>query len=154
MPLNYTRPMAAGYIRTIAAERPEEVSWAIEREGRYAGTIDLRVRGGVEAPGAGSLGFATHQDARGRGVMSEAVGLVLGHAFGALGWELVQWQANVGNYGSYKAVWRNGFPLPVMVTALLDHRGVLTDGWQSTLWREDPREPVVTWEEAYAVLRQ
>jgi hypothetical protein len=86
--------------------------------------------------------------------MSEAVALVVDHAFGHLGYELVQWEANVGNYGSYKAVWRNGFPLPVAVPALLDHRGVMTDGWHSTLWRGDPREPVVPWDDAYAVLRR
>ena len=106
-----------------------QISWAIEREGAYAGTIDLRAWTLEPGHSSGNIGFVTHPAARGRGVMSEAVALVVRHAFEELGWELVAWQANVGNVASYKAAWRCGFPVPVFVPALLHHKGRMLDGW-------------------------
>jgi RimJ/RimL family protein N-acetyltransferase len=142
--------MAVEYVTKFTAPSPDQVSWAIEVDGRYAGTIDLR-RMDVEA-GAGSLGFATHQDFRGRGVMTEAVRLVLDHAFGTLGWQTVRWEAHAGNWGSLKSVWRCGFPIPVFVPDLLVERGKLVDGWISTLHADAPREPVGTWDDLRATL--
>jgi RimJ/RimL family protein N-acetyltransferase len=150
VPLDYTREMAVEYVTKFTAPSPDQVSWAIEVDGRYAGTIDLR-RMDVEA-GAGSLGFATHQDFRGRGVMTEAVRLVLDHAFGTLGWQTVRWEAHAGNWGSLKSVWRCGFPIPVFVPDLLVERGKLVDGWISTLHADAPREPVGTWDDLRATL--
>jgi RimJ/RimL family protein N-acetyltransferase len=150
VPLDYTRAMAVEYVTEFTAPSAEQVSWAIELDGRYAGTIDLRVMS-VDA-GAGSLGFATHQNFRGRGVMSEAVRLVVGHAFDSLGWETVRWQAHAGNWGSAKAVWRAGFPVPVFVPDLLVERGRLVDGWMSTLHADADREPVTSWDEVVAAL--
>ncbi|NNM46897.1 GNAT family N-acetyltransferase [Knoellia koreensis] len=150
VPLDYTREMAVEYVTKFTAPSPDQVWWAIEVDGRYAGTIDLR-RMDVEA-GAGSLGFATHQDFRGRGVMTEAVSLVLDHAFGTLGWQTVRWEAHGGNWGSLKSVWRAGFPVPVFVPDLLVERGKLVDGWISTLHADAPREPVCDWDELRATL--
>lgn len=150
VPLEYTPEMAMEFVTRFTAPSPEQVSWAIEVGGAYAGTIDLRVLDGPAR--AGSLGFATHQDFRGRGVMSQAVGLVLGHAFDDLGWTAVRWEAHAGNWGSAKPVWRNGFPVPTFVPALLVERGRLIDGWISTLHAGQPREPVVPWEEVRAAL--
>lgn len=150
VPLDYTRAMAVEYVTEFTAPSATQISWAIEVDGRYAGTIDLR-RMEVEA-GAGSLGFATHQDFRGRGVMTEAVRLVLDHAFGTLGWQTVRWEAHAGNWGSLKSVWRNGFPIPVFVPDLLVERGKLVDGWISTLHADTPREPVGSWDDLRATL--
>lgn len=150
IPLGYTRAMAEEYVASLLEPSPERASWAIEVEGRYAGTIDLRTMP-VDG-GAGDLGFVTHPAFRGRGVMSEAVGLVVDRVFDAWGWQLVRWQAHVGNWGSAKAVWRHGFPLPVFVPDLLLQRGRLVDGWMSTLRREAPRTPVVTWDQVVAAL--
>lgn len=94
----------------------------------------------------------THPAFRGRGVMTEAVGLVVDRALDTWGWQLVRWQGHVGNWGSAKAVWRHGFPLPVHVPDLLLQRGRMVDGWMSTLRREAPRTPVVAWDEVVAAL--
>ena len=102
--------------------------------------------------GAGSLGFAAHPDHRGRGVMSEAVRLVVGHAFDDLGWATLRWEAHAGNWGSAKSVWRCGFPVPVFVPDLLVERGTLLDGWISTLHAGAPREPVAPWDDVVAAL--
>ena len=150
VPLEYTREMAVEYVTEFTAPSAGQISWAIELDGRYAGTIDLRVM--LVDVGAGSLGFATHQDFRGRGVMSEAVRLVVAHAFDALGWQTVRWEAHAGNWGSAKAVWRAGFPVPTFVPDLLLERGRLVDGWISTLHAPAPAEPVTPWDDVVAAL--
>ena len=150
IPLHYTEDMAREYLEVITQPSRDQVVWAIEVEGRYAGTIDLRVMDVVD--GAGSLGFVTHPAFRGRGVMSGAVRLVIGHALDTLGWALVRWQAHAGNWGSAKAVWRCGFPVPTFVPDLLIERGHVIDGWMSTLHAGRPREPVATWEQVVAAL--
>ena len=150
IPLEYTRDMAKEYLDGLLEPSPDVVSWAIEVQGRYAGTIDLR-RMPVD-DGAGDLGFVTHQDFRGRGTMSGAVRLVVAHALDTLGWQAVQWKAHAGNWASLKAVWRNGFPVPVFVPDLLVERGRLVDGWISTLHAGMPRQPVTSWEAVAEVL--
>lgn len=152
VPTPYTREMAEQYLEGIIEPSPDLVSWAIEKDGEYAGTIDLRPAAGAVGPGSGDVGFVTHPRARGRGAMTEAVALAVEHALGTLGWELLVWQANVGNVGSYKPVWRNGFPLPLAVPALLNHRGALLDGWHSVLEPGMARTPVLAWDEAHAAL--
>lgn len=152
IPLDYSREMAEDYLRGLLEPSAEQVSWAIEVGGAYAGTIDLRSYGCLAGHGAGDVGYVTHPSARGRGVMSEALGLAVGHAFDTLGWELVQWKANLGNVASYKAAWRNGFRDPLLVPALLNHRGVMKDAWISTLRAGEERGPRDPWEEALAAL--
>jgi RimJ/RimL family protein N-acetyltransferase len=150
IPLEYTREMAKEYLTGLLEPSPSVVSWAIEVEGAYAGTIDLR-RMPVDA-GAGDLGFVTHPAFRGRGVMTSAVALVVRHAFDDLGWQTVRWQAHAGNWGSLKSVWRNGFPVPVFVPDLLVERGRLVDGWITTLRAPAPAGPVAAWEDVVATL--
>jgi RimJ/RimL family protein N-acetyltransferase len=150
VPLDYTREMAVEYVTEFAAPSDRQVSWAIEVDGRYAGTIDLRVLP-VDL-GAGSLGFATHQDFRARGVMSDAVRVVVRYAFEVLGWQTIRWEAHHGNWGSAKAVWRAGFPVPTFVPDLLIERGRLVDGWISTLHAPLPASPAVPWDEVVAAL--
>lgn len=150
IPADCTREMAEEYLAGLLEPSSDEVSWAIEVEGDYAGTIDLRTLP-VDG-GAGDLGFVTHPAFRGRGVMSEAVGLVVQQALDVWGWQLVRWQAHAGNWASAKAVWRNGFPLPVFVPDLLLQRGRAVDGWMSTLRRDGSREPVAAWDDVVAAL--
>jgi RimJ/RimL family protein N-acetyltransferase len=150
IPLEYTGEMARSYLTSVMTPSAAETVWAIEVDGSYAGTIDLRTMA-VDG-GAGSLGFVTHPAFRGRGVMSGAVRLVVEHALDTMGWQLVRWMAHAGNWGSAKAVWRCGFPVPTFVPDLLVERGQVVDGWISTLHRGDPREPVAPWDEVYAAL--
>jgi RimJ/RimL family protein N-acetyltransferase len=150
IPLEYTREMAAEYVADLLEPSPDLASWAIDVDGRYAGTIDLR-RLPVDG-GAGDLGFVTHPAFRGRGAMSEAVWIVVDHSFERLGWQVVQWKAHAGNWGSLKAVWRNGFPVPTFVPDLLVERGRLVDGWISTLHPDLPREPATPWDDVRAAL--
>ncbi|MDK1329004.1 GNAT family N-acetyltransferase [Arthrobacter sp. zg-Y1143] len=141
VPLDYTPEMAREYLAGISVPQENAVSWALETGGSYAGTIDLRFQGA----NSGNLGFVTSREFRGRGLMSRAVRLVLGHAFDELGWDVVTWSANAGNAGSYKTVWRCGFPAPIAVPYLLNHRGKMVEGWISTLANGDSREPAASW---------
>ena len=150
IPLEYTPEMAKEYLTGLLEPSEAMASWAIEVDGSYAGTIDLR-RMPVDA-GAGDLGFVTHPAFRGRGVMTEAVRLVVRHAFAELGWQQVRWQAHAGNWGSAKAVWRNGFPVPTFVPDLLVERGNLVDGWISTLHSPAPGAPVASWDDVRRAL--
>lgn len=118
VPRPYSRDDALGWVEhNLAAwgEPGGTRSWAIEwtdESGatRYGGTIDLRPGA---APSAGELGFGLHPDARGRGLMSRAVRLVVRHAFATPVWGVpvrrVHWRAIVGNWGSRRAAWAAGF---------------------------------------------
>ncbi|MCQ1995180.1 GNAT family N-acetyltransferase [Arthrobacter sp. zg-Y1171] len=146
IPLGYTPEMAQQYLAAISVPQENAVSWALDVGGKYAGTIYLRFEGAA----SGSLGFVTSPEYRGRGLMSRAVRLAVGHAFEDLDWDVVTWKANAGNTGSYKTVWRCGFPPPIAVPYLLNHRGTMVEGWISSLARNDPRSPSVSWAKAGA----
>ncbi|MCC9204433.1 GNAT family N-acetyltransferase [Arthrobacter sp. zg-Y769] len=148
IPLDYTPDMAQEYLETVSAPQDNAVSWALDVAGSYAGTIDLRFEGAA----SGSLGFVTSPEYRGRGLMSRAVRLAVVHAFEDLDWDVVTWKANAGNTGSYKTVWRCGFPQPTAVPYLLNHRGTMVEGWISSLGRNEAREPSGSWADAVQAL--
>lgn len=141
VPLEYTREMAVEYVEAISVPQDKDISWALEVNGAYAGTVDLRFQGA----NSGDLGFVTSPEYRGKGLMSRAVGMVVAYALDDLGWDVVSWSANAGNVGSYKTVWRNGFPPPIAVPHLLPHRGKMVEGWVSSLAAGEPREPSGAW---------
>lgn len=143
IPLEYTESMAAEYVAAIARDQEDAISWALEADGAYAGSLDLRFQGA----NSGNLGFVTAPEHRGRGLMSRAVALAVAHAFDDLGWDVVTWTANAGNTGSYKTVWRNGFPPPIAIPHFLPHRGKMVEGWISSLTAQDPRKPAEPWAE-------
>lgn len=150
VPTPYTLAMAQEYVASMAEPSPQRISWAIEVDGAYAGTIDLRALE-VDA-GAGDLGFVTHPAFRGRGVMTEAVRLVVAHALDTLGWQLVRWTAHAGNWASAKTVWHVGFSVPAFAPDLLVERGRVADGWIASLRAGAPREPVAPWAQVQAAL--
>lgn len=116
-------------------------AWAIEYDGRFAGTVDLRDGVG----GVGELGFAVTPWARGHGVMTRAVRLVVAHAFDGFGWDRVVWRAFVGNWGSRRVVWKCGFRHLVTSRGTGLARGVRRDEWIASLGRDDDRSPQHQW---------
>lgn len=115
--------------------------FAIEVDGRFAGSVDLRMRGGGEA----ELGFGLHPDVRGRRVMRRALDLLLDWAFDVQGVEVATWRAFVGNWASRRTVWDLGFTFGATVPRLLPHRGERRDAWTAWLGRSDERTPTVAW---------
>ena len=80
---------------------------------RCVGSIALIDLGGTDAT-AGESGYWTHPDSRGRGVMTEAVRLLVRHAFapvesGGLGMRRLDLRTAAGNSASQHVTERNGF---------------------------------------------
>ncbi|AXG81197.1 GNAT family N-acetyltransferase [Streptomyces paludis] len=77
-------------------------------DGRLAGFININniVRGGFQC---GALGYGAFAHAAGRGLMTEALGLVLRHAFGPLGLHRLEANIQPANAASLALVRRAGF---------------------------------------------
>ncbi len=144
VPSPYTEDDGRDWLgRVIPAAWADDTTYAfaIEVDGRFGGTVDLRMRGGGEA----ELGFGLHPDVRGRRVMRRALDLLLDWAFDDRGVEVVTWRAFVGNWASRRTVWDLGFSFGATVPRLLPHRGGRRDAWTAWLGRGDERSPSVPW---------
>jgi RimJ/RimL family protein N-acetyltransferase len=115
-------------------------AWAIQYDGRYAGTIDLRPRDG----NVGEVGFAVAAWARGHGVMTRALKLIVRYAF-EQGWDRVIWRAFAGNWGSRRVAWKCGFRNLVTVPGGSVARGVRKDEWVASITRDDELAPQGHW---------
>jgi RimJ/RimL family protein N-acetyltransferase len=144
IPVPYLQEHAVAYLtEQIPAGWADESSyaWAIEYDGRYAGTVDLRDRQG----GVGEIGFAVSPWARGNGVMTRAVKLAVRYAFDNAGWHRVIWRAYVGNWGSRRVAWKAGFRSLVTMPEEGLQRGVRRDEWVASVTRDDELEPQGRW---------
>lgn len=121
--------------------------FAIEYDGAFAGSVDLRLWGGGEA----EIGYGLHPVARGHGVMRRALDLLLDWAYGERGVAVVHWRANAGNWGSRRVAWSLGFGFGPTIPGLLDQRGERRDGWTGWLTADDPREPRTRWLEPASI---
>jgi RimJ/RimL family protein N-acetyltransferase len=117
MPSPYTLEDARAYLETRTEQLAggTGITWAIadpESDG-LLGTISLfDLKPGFEA----EIGYWAHPEARGRGVMTQACGLVTRHAFipaedGGLGLRRVSILAGVENTASRRVIEVNGFTL-------------------------------------------
>ena len=118
-----------------------EWGFAVEVDGRYAGTISLRNEGHDRA----EIAYGSHPWVRGTGAMERALRLLLEWGFTERGLHTVVWRANKGNWASRKVAWRLGFSFEGTLRSWLPQRGELRDAWLGTLLRDDPREPQGTW---------
>jgi RimJ/RimL family protein N-acetyltransferase len=143
VPVPYAPRDAEDYFTAAAAgwARSSGYAFAIEVSGEYAGAVDLRPQG----PGAAEVGYALGPWARGRGIMSRALRLVVGWGFDTLGLDVVLWQAQVGNWASRRVAWSVGFRVEGTVRGLLLHREARADAWIGSLRREDERAPEHAW---------
>jgi RimJ/RimL family protein N-acetyltransferase len=144
IPVPYERRHAEDYVldKIPAGWREGGMwAWAIEWDGEFAGTIDLRDGRGQ----GGEVGFGAAPWARGQGVMTRATKLVVRHAFDVFGWDLVIWRAFVGNWGSRRVAWKAGFR--DLVTARLDgiSRGVRHNEWIASVRAGEKLEPQGRW---------
>ncbi len=148
VPIPYTRDDARRFIREAmpggwAAD--QEWAFAMEFEGRYAGTVSLRNEGDARA----EIAYGSHPDVRGKGVLERALRLLLAWGFApdpdGRGLESVIWWANAGNWASRKLAWRVGFSFDGRVRRWLPQRGELLDGWVGSLQRGDELAPRTRW---------
>jgi RimJ/RimL family protein N-acetyltransferase len=152
VPVPYTREDAKQFVRHAMPggwESDQEWGFAVEHEGRYAGTVSLRNRD----QGRAEIAFGAHPEVRGQGVMSRALRLLLEWGFspvsdGGRGVETVAWLANRGNWASRRLAWSLGFTFDGTLRGWLSHRGQMVDAWAGTLRRGEPLSPATRWLES------
>ncbi|WP_345763769.1 GNAT family N-acetyltransferase [Diaminobutyricibacter sp. McL0608] len=123
------------------------LTWAIRlgHGGDLIGMIGLHDIAGRSA----EIGYWLAPEARGGGIMTEAVQLVCDYGFAAgddgLGLQRITWHAFAGNIPSATVAQRAGFTFEGMRRLGAVQRGHRLDDWSASLLREDPRLPVPGW---------
>ncbi|MDQ6641487.1 MAG: GNAT family N-acetyltransferase [Actinomycetota bacterium] len=144
VPVPYTRDHAKRFVReSMPGGWQTDVEWgfAVDVDGRYAGTISLR----NEREGRAEIAFGSHPWVRGTGLMERALRVLLAWGFEHRELQMVIWWANRGNYASRKLAWRLGFDVEGTVRSWLPQRGELLDAWVGTLLSTDDRLPRHRW---------
>jgi RimJ/RimL family protein N-acetyltransferase len=131
IPTPYSLADALHFVTEVAEpgwESGDDRMWLVtdlESE-RLLGGIGLHAR----LAGVGEVGFWLAPWARGRGVMTDALGLVCAFAFDVLGLQRVEWQAVVGNQASRRVAERAGFVVEGTLRGrLLQRDGTGADAW-------------------------
>ncbi|WP_370415778.1 GNAT family N-acetyltransferase [Streptomyces fradiae] len=117
----------AAYSRPLIEDPAREGFLVYERDGGgIAGFVNINniVRGAFLS---GALGYGAFAHAAGRGLLTEALGLVLGHAFGPLGLHRLEANIQPGNTASRALVRRAGFRLEGFSPAMLFIGGAWRD---------------------------
>ena len=110
----------------------------------YLGTVDVRPQGA----GIAKTGFGLHPQGRGRHLMSSALRLATQWWFDGGGVRMF-WEANRGNFASWRVAHACGFTFHGVMPQLLPHRDVATDGWTASVGRDDDlTRPATPWREA------
>lgn len=106
IPVPYGRSDVDWFLNHVATGSAEGnlAAFAIEVAGTFAGTADLRLQAGRWA----EVGFGLPPWARGRGVMTRALHLLLEWGFTELALDGIQWRAIVGNEGSWRVAQKSG----------------------------------------------
>jgi RimJ/RimL family protein N-acetyltransferase len=143
VPTPYGPEDARRFVGAVMPDGWDHGRWgfAVEAEGRYAGTVELR----DEGDGRAEVAFGSHPSVRGRGLMERAVRLLVDWGFDARDVQVVVWRANRGNWASRKLAWRLGFTFEGTIRRTLPQRGELRDAWVGTLLASDRREPKGRW---------
>lgn len=142
VPHPYTRHMAEEHLAKSAEKwKQGSADFAIRSAdaSRLLGRIELR--SSTRFPDSAELSFLMRTEEWGRGLMTEAVGAVIDYAFTTMGLTRLDWYAHVGNWGSWKPVWRNGF-----VREGVRRRRDEPDLWSAGLIASDPRTPRTPWD--------
>lgn len=147
VPVPYGRSDAETFVEQVERNWAEgtALNWAVRNpeDRSVVGMVGLNLDG----PGSGEIGFWLAPRARGRGLMTAAVRLVIEYAFApeGLGLHRMLWSAYVGNWASRRVAWRLGFRFEGTVRAHLLQRGRRRDAWLATLVAGDPIEPAGRW---------
>ncbi len=156
LPSPYTREDARTYIETRGedAGQGKGLFWCVAETVTDVCLGSVAVMGLLDALGTvGEIGYWAHPDARGRGVMSEAVRLAVRHAFlpraeGGLGRQRLRLNAADGNTASAHIAVANGFtpvgrdrraePLGDGTFADLVRFDLLVEEWDAQGWTTQP----------------
>lgn len=143
LPDPYTREDAEEFLaRRIREVHPGgNLSLAIDLDGSYAGTIDLR----CGPPGAAAVWYALAPWARGHGLTERALRLLLPWSVRALDLQVLSWQAAVGNWAARRVAWSVGFRIDGRTRGLTVQSGTVIENWQGTWRRGQPLYPAHAW---------
>jgi len=144
VPVPYAFEDARTFVtETMPAGWADGSTWgfAVEVDGRYAGTVELR----HEGEGRLEVAYGAHPWVRGSGAMERAVRLLVDWGFEDKRARVIHWRAHKGNWPSRKLAWRLGFRIEGTIRAALAQRGELRDAWVGTLLATDDREPKGRW---------
>jgi RimJ/RimL family protein N-acetyltransferase len=141
VPVPYTRADAEFFVRRNAplvwAAGEGAVFRIADGQGRYAGTVDLRLD--TDDDQVAEVGFLVTPEARGRGLGTAALRTVCDWGFDALGLSRIVWRAHVGNEASRRAARRAGFVDEGIQRAGCAQRGERRDAWVAARLATDPR---------------
>ena len=153
VPSPYTRDDAHTWVNTLAPglwERGEGAPFGVfdATTAALLGSVGLL---GID-DGRAEIGYWCVPEARGRGVLTEAVQAVCRWGFGALDLEVIEWWAEVGNWASRAVAQKCGFQVEGTRRLALLHAGLRVDGWVGSLLPSDevadrrplPAPPVLT----------
>jgi RimJ/RimL family protein N-acetyltransferase len=144
VPVPYGIDDAKRFVRVVMPggwESDREWGFAVEVEGRFAGTVTLRNEGERRA----EIAYGAHPWARGRGHVERALRLLLAWGFAERDLETVVWWAEAGNWASRRTAWRLGFSCDGMVRHWLPERDGLVDGWIGVLGAGEEQAPRNAW---------
>lgn len=146
LPDPYDRRAAEYFVDTYVPEGSatgKHMVWAI-RTG-----ADAPLRGVVELTSASDstadIGYWLAPAARGRGLMTRSIALVLDHAFTSIGLARVQWLTVVGNDRSARVARALGFRFEGTARSSIVFRGERRDAWRAGILATDDRMPQSGW---------
>ena len=156
VPVPYTRESAVAFIEDVALPDWEKGSptWFIRATTTNGAQADSPILGAIGLARRGDtiseIGYWLAPDARGRGVMAEAVQRVLDFGFEDLGLEAIQYSCflidNELNWPSAKVAWRSGFTFEGLVRKnSQSNRGVAVGTLLGSILKDDPRSPQHAW---------
>ncbi len=131
VPCPYTAEHARSFVRDEAPRGwadGTDYGFAVcdSRTGDLLAAVAVRRRA---ATVSWDVGYWTVPAARGRGVMSEALGVLCRWAYAELGAQRIEWHAEVGNWASRRVAEKAGFLLEGVQRAGLPGRGGPVDAW-------------------------
>lgn len=146
LPDPYDRRAAEYFVNSYVpqgAANGTRMVWAIRRDD------DAELQGVVELSTApqsvADIGYWLSPVARGRGLMTRSISLVLDHAFSSVGIARVQWATLVGNRPSARVARTAGFGFEGVARDTLTFRGERRDAWRAGILAGDPRAPQPGW---------
>jgi len=150
-PVPYQEADAHAYVARALQQWQDgtRYTFAVEVDGRFAGTVGLR----PEGTGALAVGYGLAPWARGGGVTARALRAALPWAFATLEPEVLLWTAIAGNWASRRVAWSVGVRVEGTVRGLVEQRGIRLDGWIGSLRRSDPLAPAHPWYDPPALER-
>jgi RimJ/RimL family protein N-acetyltransferase len=138
IPLPYRLEHADYFVREMAIaawDSRQRAEFVVVRTGD--GTRLGRVGLGLDGRGAAQIGYWMDPAARARGVATASVRALCRWAFPALGLELIEWRAEVGNVASRRVAEKAGFRVEATLRGRLVHRHTRVDAWIGSLLRSE-----------------